>query len=195
MSDPLRLVLPADGQRSFLELQAEFRAANRERVRRMLRKDSLVRYRKDGTVAGRLEPGLMTTAPEGQDWRTTRDFLAAGGRVPEFDNGFIVLEGAGLDKELEDLVRDANAYAMSETVTYPKEATDADGPETKQCSGPDDERGGGADGSDASSAAVCPWSETERDGRPFADGDPSFVDFGGSSGTLAPCREDIDLDD
>lgn len=122
MSDPLhRVVLPADGQRSFEELQAEFREANRQRIRQMLRKDSLVRYRKDGAVAGRIETGLMTDAPAGRDWRTVKDFMAGGGVVPEPSDEFRVVEGPGLERELADLVRDANALSLHEGVRYPND--------------------------------------------------------------------------
>lgn len=127
MSDPLhRVVLPADGQRSFEELQSEFREANRQRVRATLRKDSLVRYHKDGTVAGRIETGLMTDAPAGQDWRTVKDFMSQGGSVPEPSDEFRVIEGDGLSRELRDLARDAAALSLHEGVRYPNDNPEGD---------------------------------------------------------------------
>jgi hypothetical protein len=114
-----RIVLPADGQRSFEELREAFREANRQRIRRALRKDSLVRYHKDGTVAGRVETGLMTDAPAGQDWRTVKDFMTSGGVVPEPSGEFQVIEGPGLDRELHDLARDIEAVELYEGVKYP----------------------------------------------------------------------------
>jgi len=122
MSDSIQrdsIVLPADGQRSFEELREEFREANRQRIQRTLRKDSIVRYHKDGTVAGRIETGLMTDAPAGQDWRTVKDFMTAGNVVPEFTEEFKIVEGAGLDRELRDLERDVKAVSLHEGVKYP----------------------------------------------------------------------------
>jgi len=143
MTEPLnRIVLPADGQRTFEELREDYREANRQRVRRTLRKDSLVRYHKDGTVAGRLETGLMTDAPAGRDWRTVKDFMTAGNAVPEFSDEFRVMDGSGLARELRDLARDAAAIALHEGVKYPNanpeednhadqlSTTDSDGPAT-----------------------------------------------------------------
>lgn len=124
MSDPLdstRLVLPADGQRSFEELRERYREDNRQRIHATLRKDSLVRYRKDGSVAGRIETGLMTDAPAGRDWRTVKDFMSQGGVVPEPSEEFRVVEGAGLSRELRDLARDAAALALHEGVRYPND--------------------------------------------------------------------------
>jgi hypothetical protein len=127
VTEPLnRIVLPSDGQRTFEELREEFREANRQRIRRMLRKDSLVRYRKDGTVAGRLETGLMTDAPAGRDWRTMKDFMIAGNAVPEFNEEFRVVAGSGLDRELRDLLRDANALRLHEGVIYPNDNPEGD---------------------------------------------------------------------
>ena len=119
MSDPLHHVLPADGQRTFEELREEFREANLQRIRRTLRKDSLVRYHRDGTVAGRLDTGLMTDAPVGRDWRTLRDYTSQGEAIPEFREEFCIPESLGLDRELRDLARDASALALHEGVRYP----------------------------------------------------------------------------
>jgi len=122
VSDSLQrdgIVLPADGQRSFEELRESYREANRQRIHQTLRKDSLVRYHKDGTVAGRLETGLMTDAPAGHDWRTMKDFMTAGNAVPEFTEEFKIVEGAGLDRELDDLLRDVNTMQLHEGVKYP----------------------------------------------------------------------------
>jgi len=127
VTEPLNhIVLPADGQRTFDELREEFREANLQRIRRTLRKDSLVRYHKDGTVAGRLETGLMTDAPAGQDWRTVKDFMTAGNAVPEFREEFRVVEGAGLDRELRDLTRDADVLRLHEGVQYPNDNPEGD---------------------------------------------------------------------
>lgn len=70
MSDPLRRVLPADGQRTFAELREEFREANRERIRAMTRPDDVavcVGKAEDGTpIYQRVKlGGLRTTAEEG----------------------------------------------------------------------------------------------------------------------------------
>lgn len=122
MSDSLHHVLPADGQRTFEELRDEFREANLQRVRRTLRRDSLVRYHRDGTIASRLETGLMTDAPVGRDWRTLRDYTTQGGAIPEFREDFRIPESPGLDRDLRDLARDASALALHEGVRYPHDA-------------------------------------------------------------------------
>lgn len=135
-----RLILPADGQRTFEEMREEYREANRQRIRRTLRKDSLVRYHKDGTVAGRLETGLMTDTPVGQDWRTTRDWSAQGNAVPEFTEDFIIPPSEGLQRELRDLARDAAALTLHEGVKYPnanpEEDNHADQLSTTDSAGP-----------------------------------------------------------
>lgn len=102
----------------FVELRNEFREQNRQRIREMLRKDSLVRYRKDGMVAGRLETGLMTTSTG--DWRSVKDYLSSGGTIPEFSDDFRIAIGRGLDKELRDLTRDADLISKSDKVARPE---------------------------------------------------------------------------
>lgn len=208
MSDPLHHVLPADGQRTFEELREKFREVNRQRIRRMLRRDSLVRYHRDGTVAGRLETGLMTDAPEGRDWRTLRDFASQGGIVPEFRDGeeFLIPESAGLMREIGDLLRDAAALRLHEGVIYPEEdSPDDHGPEAitscshtagdaaRDASG--ERSSDGRDGTDSRPATrdhgadapgvPAPWRETHRDGRPFADGAGEAADT-----TAAPTADD-----
>jgi len=116
-----RIVLLVDGQRTFEELRETFREANLQRIRRTLRAHDVVRYRKDGTVAGRVVTGLMTDAPAGLDHRTVGDWRRSGGAIPEFTEEFRVVEGAGLYRELSDLLRDANAMRLHEGVIYPND--------------------------------------------------------------------------
>jgi hypothetical protein len=106
-------------EKSFEELRNEFRSQNLKRIRAMLRKDSLVRYRKDGSVAGRLETGLMTDAPQGRDWRSTKDYLASGEVIPDFTDEFVVVTTKGLERDLEALADDAKALFTAEKVTRP----------------------------------------------------------------------------
>ena len=112
-------IIRSEQQPTFEELRNEYRAENLKRIRAGLRKDRLVRYRKDGTVAGELETGLMTTAPEGQEWRSVKDFLRGGGKVPEFSEDFRIEAGRGLEKELRDLERDTELLEKSDAVERP----------------------------------------------------------------------------
>jgi hypothetical protein len=118
MADPLQGIVHSEGQSSFSELREQFREENRQRVHRLLREDEIVIRAKDGTVVARKKTGYLTDAPPGHEHQRVDDWMAAGGRVPEFSNAFLIPDSPGLRKELRDLDRDATALAESERVSH-----------------------------------------------------------------------------
>jgi hypothetical protein len=127
MSDPLQGIVHSEEQPSFSELREQFREENRQRIHRRLREDEIVIRAKDGTVVARKKTGYLTDAPPGHEHQRVDDWMAAGGRVPEFSKEFcierdsqgnLISDLRGLEKELRDLDRDATALAESERVSH-----------------------------------------------------------------------------
>lgn len=96
MADPLEPAVPQRKERteakSFAELREEYRAANLKRVRAMTRPDDLQIRDEAGNLVKRVDTGLRTSAPAGQDYRKMDEFAATGGEIP-FDLEFTYAEG------------------------------------------------------------------------------------------------------
>lgn len=128
MSDPLdstRLILPADGQRSYEELRESFREANRQRIHDRLCEDVIILRDRNGVEVARKKTGYLTDAPPGHEHRRVDDWLREGNRPPDFTEqeraAFVIPACDGLDRELRDLARDAAALSRHEGVRYPND--------------------------------------------------------------------------
>ena len=124
MPDPLHIV-HSEEQPTFAELRNQYREANRQRIHRLLREDTIT-FRdaagnylrdKDGNVVIR-KTGYLTDRPEGQDYRRLDEARAQGQVIPQFSNDFIIPDAPGLDRELRDLARDAEALCKSEGILH-----------------------------------------------------------------------------
>ena len=127
MSDPLHIV-HSEEQPTFAELRQQYRDENQKRVHAMLREDTIT-FRdaagnylrdKDGNVVTR-KTGYLTDRPAGQDHRRLDEARAQGQVIPQFLNDFIIPDAPGLDRELRDLARDAEALGKSEGILHPSE--------------------------------------------------------------------------
>lgn len=138
MPDPLHI--RSERQPEFEELREQYREANRQRIHRMLREDTITFRDKDGDYLldseGKIvvkKTGYLTDAPPGHEHRRLDEYIQSGGLIPEVElqtqalaegqniDVFDIPECAGLGRELRDLERDAALMEKHEQVRYEKE--------------------------------------------------------------------------
>jgi hypothetical protein len=121
MPNPLDPLFPPGDKtrteaKSFEELRNEYRERNRQRIRRLLRRDDLAMRDKDGRELSRISTGFSTTQPAGQDHRRLDEFLATGEAVPTPGNEFKTLPVP--QAKLDDLVGNVEGVLHSEQVRH-----------------------------------------------------------------------------